>query len=102
MHLSDLLILSIIVEHKDRSDKMKNTMTAAQGASRFYYKQHEITLKLSAVTVAVAASYGTGALAAVTAVATAGSTAIAAVLLEAIALEGTCALATMPSQLVHL
>ena len=79
-------------------------MTAAQGASRFYYKQHENTLKLSAVTVsvAVAASYGTGALAAVTAVATAGSTAIAAALLEAIALEGTCALATMPSQLVHL
>ena len=55
-------------------------------------------MKLSAVTVAVAASYGTGALAAVTA----GSTAIAAALLEAIALEGTCALATMPSQLVHL
>ena len=54
------------------------------------------------MTVAVAASYGTGALAAVTAVATAGSTAIAAALLEAIALEGTCALATMPSQLVHL
>ena len=77
-------------------------MTAAQGASRFYYKQHESTLKLSAVTVAVAASYGTGALAAVTAVATAGNTAIAAALLEAIALEGTCALATMPSQLVHL
>ena len=54
------------------------------------------------VAVPVAASYGTGALAAVTAVATAGSTAIAAALLEAIALEGTCALATMPSQLVHL
>ena len=52
--------------------------------------------------MAVAASYGTGALATVTAVATAGNTAIAAALLEAIALEGTCALATMPSQLVHL
>ena len=57
-------------------------------------------MKLSAVTVAVAASYGTGALAAVTAVATAGSTAIAAALLEAIALEGTCALATMPESLL--
>jgi len=72
---------------------------------------HNIPVTAVSVAVPVAANCAahrelhccsTGAPAVVTAVATAGNTAIAAALLEAIALEGTCALATMPSQLVHL